>query len=73
MSLPEFDTLLASHPASDARAIAALEATVIASLKRDKDDVREVRSGFECGIGLNNFDGYQNGDLIEFYVSERVN
>jgi translation initiation factor IF-2 len=49
------------------------ENLIVASLKRDKDDVREVRSGFECGIGLNNFDGYQNGDLIEFYVSERVN
>jgi translation initiation factor IF-2 len=49
------------------------ENLTVASLKRDKDDVREVRSGFECGIGLNNFDGYQTGDLIEFYVSERVN
>jgi translation initiation factor IF-2 len=45
----------------------------VGSLKRDKDDVREVRSGFECGIGLNGFDNFQTGDLVEFYVSERVN
>lgn len=49
------------------------ENLTVGSLKRDKDDVREVRSGFECGIGLNGFDNYQTGDLIEFYVSERVN
>jgi len=45
----------------------------VGSLKRDQDDVREVRSGFECGIGLNGFEDFQTGDLIEFYVSERVN
>jgi translation initiation factor IF-2 len=45
----------------------------IASLKRLSEDVREVRSGFECGIGLNNFNEYQVGDLVEFYVTERVN
>ncbi len=45
----------------------------VSSLKREKDDVREVRSGFECGISLNNFDNFQVGDLMEFYVSERVN
>ena len=41
--------------------------------KREKEDVREVRSGFECGVSLNNFDGFLVGDLMEFYVSERVN
>lgn len=45
----------------------------ISSLKRLQDDVREVRAGFECGIGLNNFSDYETGDLIEFYVSERTN
>ncbi len=49
------------------------EGLSVSSLKREKDDVREVRSGFECGIGLNNFDEFRLGDLIEFYVSERVN
>jgi translation initiation factor IF-2 len=50
-----------------------LENLGVASLKREKDDVREVRSGFECGISLNGFDDFRPGDLIEFYVSERVN
>ncbi len=45
----------------------------VASLKRLTEDVREVRSGFECGISLNGFDDFHTGDLIEFYVSERVN
>jgi translation initiation factor IF-2 len=48
------------------------ENLTVASLKREKDDVREVRSGFECGISLNGFDNFQVGDIIEFYVSERV-
>jgi translation initiation factor IF-2 len=48
------------------------ENLAVGSLKRDKEDVREVRSGFECGIGLNGFEDFQTGDLIEFYVSERV-
>jgi translation initiation factor IF-2 len=44
----------------------------IASLKRFKDDASEVRSGFECGIGLENFSDVKNGDLIEAFVMERV-
>jgi translation initiation factor IF-2 len=44
----------------------------VASLKRLQEDVREVRSGFECGIGLSNFNEFQVGDHIECYVSERV-
>jgi translation initiation factor IF-2 len=44
----------------------------VSSLKRLTEDVREVRAGFECGIGLNNFHDFQQGDLIEFYVTERV-
>ncbi|MDL1899201.1 translation initiation factor IF-2 [Anaerolineae bacterium CFX9] len=49
-----------------------VEGSGISSLKRMQDDVREVRAGFECGIGLANFSDYQVGDIIEFYVSERV-
>lgn len=45
----------------------------VSSLKRLQEDVREVRSGFECGIGLNNFSDFHVGDLVEFYVTERVN
>jgi translation initiation factor IF-2 len=39
----------------------------IASLRRFKDDVREVNSGFECGIGLENFQDLKPGDVIETY------
>ncbi|MBI4538319.1 MAG: translation initiation factor IF-2 [Gemmatimonadetes bacterium] len=42
----------------------------IASLKRFKDDVREVREGFECGIGIANFNDLKVGDVIECYVVE---
>ena len=41
------------------------------SLKRFKDDAREVLSGFECGIGLENFNDIKRGDLIEAYVEEQ--
>ena len=44
----------------------------VASLKRLTEDVREVRAGFECGIALNNVPDIQVGDIVEFYVSERV-
>ena len=42
------------------------------SLKRFKDDVREVSAGFECGVGLEGCDDVQEGDRIEFYVIEEV-
>jgi len=44
----------------------------IASLRRGKDDVREVASGYECGIVLEEFTGYEVGDIIEVYAQERV-
>ena len=37
------------------------------SLKRFKDDVKEVRAGFECGISLKNYTNYEEGDQIEAY------
>jgi translation initiation factor IF-2 len=43
-----------------------------ASLKRFKDDVREVQAGFECGIGLEGFDELKVGDLIEAYTLEEL-
>jgi len=48
------------------------EGLPVASLKRQTEDVREVRSGFECGIGLEGFDAFIPGDIIEFVVKERV-
>lgn len=44
----------------------------IASLKRHKDDVNEVRDGFEFGIGLKGFSGFKEGDVLESYVIEMV-
>jgi translation initiation factor IF-2 len=41
-----------------------------ASLKRFKDDVKEVREGFECGIGIENFNDVKVGDLIECFTVE---
>ena len=45
---------------------------VIASLRRFKDDVREVKDGFECGIGVENFNDLKVGDVIECYRTEQV-
>ena len=42
------------------------------SLKRFKDDVREVTNGMECGIGIAGFSDLQQGDLIEGFTTERV-
>jgi len=44
----------------------------IASLRRFKDDVSEVRQGFDCGIGLENFNDVKVGDQIEAYVVEQI-
>jgi len=44
----------------------------IASLKRHQDDVNEVREGYECGIGLQSFSDFQEGDILECFVIEMV-
>jgi translation initiation factor IF-2 len=44
----------------------------VASLKRFTEDVREVAAGYECGISLENFEDFQQGDIIECYTKERV-
>jgi translation initiation factor IF-2 len=44
----------------------------LASLRRFKDDVSEVKAGFECGIGLQNFNDIKVGDVIEVFTMERV-
>ena len=44
----------------------------IQSLRRFKDDVREVREGFECGIGLSDFQDLKPGDVIETYEEREV-
>jgi translation initiation factor IF-2 len=49
-----------------------VEGAKINSLKRFKEDVKEVAAGYECGIGLDRFNDFQAGDIIEAYVQEKV-
>ena len=44
----------------------------ISSLKRFKDDVREVASGYECGVGLEKFNDIKVGDVLEAFVMEQI-
>ena len=44
----------------------------ITSLRRFKDDVSEVKAGFECGIGFDKYNDIKVGDVIEAFVVERV-
>ena len=44
----------------------------IQSLRRFKDDVREVQAGFECGIGLSDFQDLKPGDIIETYEDREI-
>jgi translation initiation factor IF-2 len=46
--------------------------TTVASLKRFKDDVREVQAGFECGILLEGFNDVKEGDVLEVYETREV-
>jgi len=43
----------------------------VANLKRFKEDVREVQSGYECGITLEGYDDFKEGDVLEFFHSEQ--
>jgi translation initiation factor IF-2 len=45
--------------------------STVASLKRFKDDVKEVASGFECGVGVEGFHDFRAGDILEFYRMEK--
>ncbi|CAN5764614.1 hypothetical protein BH20ACT12_BH20ACT12_06460 [soil metagenome] len=44
----------------------------IASLRRFRDDVRSVREGFECGVGVENFNDVKEGDVLEFFETVEV-
>jgi translation initiation factor IF-2 len=44
----------------------------VSSLRHEKDDVREVQKGFECGVSLKDFDAFKPGDLLECFVIERI-
>jgi len=44
----------------------------LTSLKHEKEDVKEVKEGFDCGINLKEFDDYKEGDIIQCYIKELV-
>jgi len=44
----------------------------IGSLRRFKEDIGEVKSGYECGIGIANYNDIKPGDVLEFFVTEKV-
>ena len=44
----------------------------IGSLRRFKDDAKEVQSGYECGIGIENFNDVKVNDVIECYETEEI-
>ena len=44
----------------------------VQSLRRFKDDVREVQAGYECGIGLSDFQDLKQGDIIETYEDREI-
>ena len=46
--------------------------TTVSSLRRFKDDVREVTGGYECGVGLDNFHDIKEGDVLEFYEVREI-
>jgi translation initiation factor IF-2 len=54
------------------RSGAVLHDGTVSSLKRFKDDVREVQAGYECGLGIVNFNDIEEGDQIEFYHVEEI-
>ncbi|RCW51565.1 translation initiation factor IF-2 [Halanaerobium sp. MA284_MarDTE_T2] len=44
----------------------------ISSLKRFENDVREVKSGYECGVGIENYNDIKEGDILEFYTYKEI-
>jgi translation initiation factor IF-2 len=46
--------------------------STVSSLRRFKDDVKEVASGYECGVGVKDFSDFQVGDILEFFTREKA-
>ena len=46
--------------------------TEISSLRREKNETKEVKVGQECGIGLLDFEGFEEGDMFECYLLENI-
>jgi translation initiation factor IF-2 len=49
-----------------------LSESSVSSLRRFKDDVKEVAAGYECGVGIKDFSDFQVGDVLEFYKREKA-
>jgi translation initiation factor IF-2 len=60
-------SLNANNPVRLKRDTAVIFEGKISSMKRLKNDVKEVANGFECGISIQNFDDVKEGDIIEGY------
>jgi translation initiation factor IF-2 len=43
----------------------------VASLRRFQEDAKEVQAGYECGVGIDDFQDFQEGDVIELYSPQR--
>ena len=52
------------------RAGVAIFTGPVGSLRRLTEDVKEVRVGYECGVGIDGFDDYKTGDVVEFVTTE---
>ena len=46
--------------------------SVVCSLRRFKDDVKEVATGYECGVGIQDFSELQAGDILELFRREKA-
>jgi translation initiation factor IF-2 len=44
----------------------------VSSLRRFKDDVKEVATGYECGVGIKDFNDFQVGDILEFFSRQKA-
>ena len=46
--------------------------SIVSSLRRFKDDVTEVATGYECGVGVKDFNEFEVGDVLEFFRQEKA-
>jgi len=46
--------------------------SVVSSLRRFKDNVKEVTAGYECGVAIEDFNEFQVGDILEFFRREKA-
>jgi translation initiation factor IF-2 len=65
-------TINRSHKARLVRGGEVIHESKIDTLRRFKDDVKEVRAGYECGINVEGYNDYQEGDIIECISVEKI-